>query len=113
MVDPLIFLCCLPRFCHIGNRFASYCFPGSTAMVLGYQASVSETTCDFFLGFFFFLIRPTDPISANAFDAKRKKKGGRGGFKVTLLGILKGLGHAILGNFSTDRMVVELTKISK
>ena len=26
---------------------------------------------------------------------------------------LKGLGHAILGNFSTDRMVVELTKISK
>ena len=27
--------------------------------------------------------------------------------------ILKGLGHAILGNFSTDRMVIELTKISK
>ena len=26
---------------------------------------------------------------------------------------LKGLGHAILGNFSTDRMVLELTKISK
>ena len=26
---------------------------------------------------------------------------------------LKGLGHAILGNFSTDRMVIELTKISK
>ena len=26
---------------------------------------------------------------------------------------IKGLGHAILGNFSTDRMVVELTKISK
>ena len=26
---------------------------------------------------------------------------------------LKGLGHAILGNFSADRMVVELTKISK
>ena len=24
---------------------------------------------------------------------------------------LKGLGHAILGNFSTDQMVVELTKI--
>ena len=23
---------------------------------------------------------------------------------------LKGLGHAILGNFSTDRMVIELTK---
>ena len=27
--------------------------------------------------------------------------------------LLKGLGHAILGNFSTDRMVIELTKISK
>ena len=26
---------------------------------------------------------------------------------------LKGLGHAILGNFSSDRMVIELTKISK
>ena len=26
---------------------------------------------------------------------------------------LEGLGHAILGNFSTDRMVIELTKISK
>ena len=26
---------------------------------------------------------------------------------------LKGLGHTILGNFSTDRMVIELTKISK
>ena len=27
--------------------------------------------------------------------------------------MLKGLGHAILGNLSTDRMVIELTKISK
>ena len=27
--------------------------------------------------------------------------------------ILKGLGHALLDNFSTDRMVIELTKISK
>jgi len=26
---------------------------------------------------------------------------------------LKGLGHAILGNFSTDQIVIELTKISK
>ena len=26
---------------------------------------------------------------------------------------LKGLGHAILGNFSIDQMVIELTKISK
>ena len=27
--------------------------------------------------------------------------------------VLKGLGHAILGNFSTDQMVIELTKIRK
>ena len=27
--------------------------------------------------------------------------------------LLKGLGNAILGNLSTDRMVIELTKISK
>ena len=27
--------------------------------------------------------------------------------------LLKGLGHAILGNFSTDQMVIELTKIWK
>ena len=26
---------------------------------------------------------------------------------------LKGLGHAIFGNFSTDQMVIELTKIWK
>ena len=39
-------------------------------MMLGYQAS-------FFLGFYFsFSIRLTDPISGNALDAKRKKKGG-------------------------------------
>ena len=25
----------------------------------------------------------------------------------------KGLGHAILGNFSTDQIVIELTKLSK
>ena len=33
-----------------------------------------ETSYDFFLGFFF-SIRPTDPISGNAFDAKRRKRG--------------------------------------
>ena len=32
---------------------------------------------------------------------------------MTDLSKLKGLGHAILGNFCTDRMVIELTKISK
>ena len=33
-------------------------------------------------------------------------------FQVIIM-CLKGLGHAILGNFSTDRMVIELTKVSK
>ena len=33
------------------------------------------------------------------------------GLVVTLLGFIKGLGHSILGNFSTDQMVIEVTKI--
>ena len=50
--------------------------PRSTAMMLGYQASYLETCLfvTFFFPGFFFSIRPTDPISGNAFDAKRKKK---------------------------------------
>ena len=35
----------------------------------GTRASYSETYCDFFF------IRPTDPTSGNAFDAKREKGG--------------------------------------
>ena len=42
-------------------------------MMPGYQASDSENAYDFF--FRFFSIRPTDPISGNAFDGKQKKKG--------------------------------------
>ena len=42
-------------------------------IVLGYLAYYSETSCDFF--YYFFSIRPTDPISGNAFDGKRRKKG--------------------------------------
>ena len=34
-------------------------------------------------------------------------------FAIWKIKILKGLSHAILGNFSTDQIVVELTKISK
>ena len=45
--------------------------------MLGYQGSDSENAYDFFLGFFF-SIRPTDPISGNAFDGKRTKKKGDG-----------------------------------
>ena len=40
-----------------------------------YQASDSENAYDFFFRFFFFSIRPTDPISGNAFDGKQKKRG--------------------------------------
>ena len=32
-------------------------------------------------------------------------------FAAAVMVWLKGLGHAILGNFSTDQMVIELTKI--
>ena len=56
--------------------FTSCCFRGSTAMMLGYQVSNSENAYDFFLGYFFFSIRPTDPILGNAFDGKRPKKRG-------------------------------------
>ena len=37
------------------------------------RASYSDTSCDF-LGLFF-SVRPIDPISGKAFDAKLKKKG--------------------------------------
>ena len=40
----------------------------------GTGAYYSDTSRDFFFRFFF-SIQPTDPISGNAFDAKRKKKG--------------------------------------
>ena len=52
-------------------------------MMLGYHTSYSEKSLLLFLwrggGLFFFSIRPSDPKSGNAFDAKRKKKGGVGG----------------------------------
>ena len=40
----------------------------------GSRASYSKTSCDFVFRFFF-SIRPTDPISENAFNAKQKKRG--------------------------------------
>ena len=39
------------------------------------RASYSDTSCDFLGFFFFFSVRPIDPISGKAFDAKLKKKG--------------------------------------
>ena len=72
MVDPFSHIHQL--FHHIDFGFTSCCFPGFTAMMLGYQASDSENAAMiFFLGFFF-KIRPTDPISGNALEGKRKKK---------------------------------------
>ena len=41
------------------------------SVVLGYQGILFQE----FLRSLFFSIRPTDPISGNAFDVKRKKKG--------------------------------------
>ena len=44
-------------------------------VVLGYQGpTIPCLLVNFFLGFFF-SIWPTDPISENAFDSKRKKRG--------------------------------------
>ena len=46
-------------------------------VILGYQGLLFQdflTVCVFCFCFFF-SIRPTDPISGNAFDGKRRKKG--------------------------------------
>ena len=48
-------------------------FPGSTAMMLGFQASCSLTSCDFFPLFFF--IEPNDPNSRNAWCLTKQQKG--------------------------------------
>ena len=44
-------------------------------MMLGYQTSYPETSCDFLFSFAFFFLsfNPTDPLSENAVDANRKK----------------------------------------
>ena len=44
-------------------------------VVLGYQGLLFRDFLWFFFLSFFFSIRPTDPISGNAFDGKRRKKG--------------------------------------
>ena len=45
-------------------------FSGSTAMMLMFQASNSQISCDFFS-----FTSPTDPKPGNLFDAKRTKRG--------------------------------------
>ena len=58
--------------CRLGNHVLL--FPGSIAMMLGFQASYFQTFLWFFFFFSFFSFddRSTS-ISGNAFDAKRKK----------------------------------------
>ena len=59
-----------------------------------YQASDSENACDFFFRFFLFSIRPTDPISGNAFDDKQnKKKKGMALAERSLMSPLAGMKH--------------------
>ena len=45
-------------------------------VVLGYQGLLFQDFLWFFFRFFVFSIRPTDPISGNAFDSKQRKKRG-------------------------------------
>ena len=59
-------------------------------MMPGYQASDSENAYDFFFTFLF-SIRPTDPISGNAFDGKQKKK--KRDEKLTSTGEIDVFGH--------------------
>ena len=58
--------------CRFGDRVLL--FSGSTAIMLVFQTSYSQISCEFFL-FFFFFTPPTDPKPGNSFDAKRIKRG--------------------------------------
>ena len=49
-------------------------FSGSTVIMLVFQTSYSQISCEFFF-FFFFFTPPTDPKPGNSFDAKRIKRG--------------------------------------
>ena len=63
-------------FRHLDFGFTFCCFPGSAAMTLS-RPPIPRLLVIFLLGFFFNQTeRPTDPISGNAFDTRRKKKGG-------------------------------------
>ena len=53
----------------------SCCFPGSTAIMLGYQGSDSENAYDFFLGFYFQSDRPTRYQETYSTVNEKKKKG--------------------------------------
>ena len=78
MVDPFSHAVLIlpqhpPAFRHIDFGFTSCCFPGSTAMMPGYQASDSENAYDFFLGFFFQSDRPTQYQETHSTVNKKKR----------------------------------------
>ena len=85
--------------------------------MLGYQGSDSENATDCFFRLFFFSIRPTDPISGNAFDGKGKKRGGGGGMALYLKKALRSQsskkkdGFTIKQNFKY--LLVQLKKTKK
>ena len=79
MVDPfphavLILQNPSPTFINFG--FMSCCFPGSTAIMLGYQGSDSENAYDFLNFFFFQSDRPTRYQETHSTVNKKKKKRG-------------------------------------
>ena len=62
-----------------GNIFTVYCACCLTFNVIQGDRGLLFREFNlviFFFRFQFFSIRPTDPISGNAFDAKRKNRGG-------------------------------------
>ena len=62
-------------FRHIDFGVTSCCFPGSTAMMPGFQASDSENAYEFFFRFFFQSDRPTQYQETHSTVNKKKKKG--------------------------------------
>ena len=67
MILTIIFSAWL-SLCRFGDHVLL--FSGSTAMMLVFQASDSQISCDYF-----FFTPPTDPKPGNLFDARRTKRG--------------------------------------
>ena len=65
-----IILSAILSLCQFGD--CVLLFSGSTVIMLVFQTSYSEISCEFF---FFFFTPPTDPKPGNSFDAKRIKRG--------------------------------------
>ena len=65
-----IILSAILSLCQFGD--CVLLFSGSTVIMLVFQTSYSQISCEFF---FFFFTPPTDPKPGNSFDAKRIKRG--------------------------------------